>query len=227
MKFAIVGIGDFGRAAALGLARAGVDVIAVDNDMDRLDTIKGEVALALRIDAAQSGALATHGLNTVDVLVATIGKNFEAQALVVVHAKQLGIKRVVARALTDDHRRILEAVGADLVFNPEEEAARAMVQRLTIPNIKNYFELADGFNLVEIAAPPGIVGKSLQQLRLRQDHRLNLIAIKRERNQLSGWLTRTEIKAVPQPEDIIQAGDIVALVGSVRDLRKFVDAFTR
>jgi trk system potassium uptake protein TrkA len=225
MKCAIIGIGDFGRAAAIGLARAGVEVIAVDIDMDRLDTIKNEVSLAVRLDASQTSALESHGLDKVDVLVATIGKNFEAQVLAVVHAKQLGIKRVVARALTSDHRKVLEAVGADFVFNPEEEAARAMVQRLAIPEIRNYFELADGFNLVEIEAPSGIVGNTVQELHLRQKYQLNLISIKRQYSRIGGLWTQTEVKTVPQPNDVFEKGDIIALVGSVRDLKNFVDAF--
>ena len=227
MKCAIIGIGDFGRAAALGLARAGVEVIAVDINMDRLDTIKNEVSLAVRLDASQASVLETHGLNKVDVLVATIGQNFEAQVLVVVHAKQLGINRVVARALTADHRKVLEAVGADFVFNPEEEAARAMVQRLAVPDMKNYFELADGFNLVEIEAPLAIVGKTVQEVHLRQKHQLNLISIKRERSRAGGLLNQTEIKTVPQPDDVFETGDIIALVGSVRDLRSFVEAHAK
>ena len=87
------------------------------------------------------------------MLVAAIGNNFEAQVLLVVHAKQQGIRRIIARATTPDHLRVLKAVGADEVFNPEEEAARWMVQRLLIANISNYFELAEGFSLVEVAAP--------------------------------------------------------------------------
>jgi trk system potassium uptake protein TrkA len=109
-------------------------------------------------------ALKSHGIGQVEVLIAAIGNNFEAQVLVVVHAKRQGIKKIIARATTPDHIRVLQAVGADEVFNPEETAARWMVQRLLIQNISNYFELAEGFSVVEVDAPASIVGKSIEEL---------------------------------------------------------------
>lgn len=222
MKCAVVGLGDFGRAAAIGLARAGAEVIAIDRNMDRLNLVKDEVAMAIRMDATHRDALEAQQLDKADVLVAAIGQNFEAQVLVVVHARALGIKRVVARALREEHRRVLEAVGANEVFNAEEEAARNMVQRLTISSIRNYFELADGFSLVEVEAPPGTVGRTLRDLDLRQRFRVNLVAIKRMTTAADGGVVVKQFKAVPLPEDVIEAGDILALAGSVLDLARFV-----
>lgn len=222
MKCAVIGLGDFGRAAAIGLARAGAEVIAIDRNMDRLNLVKDEVALAIRMDATHRDVLLAQQIERVDVLVAAIGQNFEAQVLVVVHARTLGIKRIVARALTEDHRRVLEAVGASEVFNPEEEAARNMVQRLTISNIRNYFELADGFSLVEVDAPAGTVGRTLNQLDLRRRFRVNLVAIKRMGIGADGTRVVEEFKAVPMPDDIIQANDVLAVAGSVLDLARFV-----
>lgn len=223
MKCAVIGLGDFGRAAAIGLARAGAEVVAIDRNMDRLNLVKDEVALAVRLDATHREALEAQQIDEVDVLVAAIGQNFEAQVLVVVQARTLGIKRIVARATTAEHRRVLEAVGAHEVFNPEEEAARNMVQRLTISNIRNYFELADGFSLVEVQAPPAAVGQRLRDLALRQRFRVNLVAIKRMAVGAEGTEVLEEFKAVPMPDDVIQAHDVLALAGSVLDLARFAD----
>lgn len=222
MKCAIIGLGDFGRAAAIGLARAGAEVIAIDRNMDRLNLVKDEVAMAIRMDATNREALEAQQIEKVDVLVAAIGQNFEAQVLVVVHARKLGIKRIVARAITEDHRRVLEAVGANEVFNPEEEAARNMVQRLTISSIRNYFELADGFSLVEVDAPQFTVGHTVQELNLRQRFRVNLVAIKRMAPGPEGTQVVKDFRAVPLPGDVIQSTDVLALAGSVLDLARFV-----
>lgn len=226
MKCAIIGLGEFGRAAAVGLARAGAEVIALDRNMERVNEVKDEVTAAVRVDASQREALEAHGIDEVDVLVAAIGEDFEAQVLVVVHAKKLGIKRVLARASTPDHRKVLEAVGADEVFNPEEEAARGMVQRLTIPNISSYFELADGFSIVEVKAPTAIVGRTLQELELRRRFRLNLIAIKRMETSADGTEVVKHFNPVPLPDEVIQKDDILALVGSVLDLASFMGDFS-
>ncbi|MHB1309078.1 MAG: potassium channel family protein [Limisphaerales bacterium] len=218
MKCAIIGLGDFGRAAAVGLARSGAEVIAVDRSMDRVNALKDEVALAVRMDASQRANLEAQNIGEVDVLVTAIGEDFESQVLVVVHAKKLGVKRIVARATTPDHRRVLEAVGADEVFNPEEEAARSLVQRLTIMNVTNYFELADGFSIVEVRAPREMVGKTLRELDLRRRHRVNLIAIKRVGPDPDGGEEIKSFNPVPSPEEVIRSADLLALAGSVLDL---------
>ncbi|HHY85885.1 MAG TPA: TrkA family potassium uptake protein [Verrucomicrobia bacterium] len=225
MKCAVIGLGEFGRAAAIGLSQNGAEVIAVDNNMDRVNAVKDHVALAVRLDASQEHAMNAHGLADVDVLIAAIGANFEAQVLTVVHAKRCGIKKIVARATTPDHHRVLVAVGADEVFNPEEEAARWMVQRLLITNISSYFELAEGFSVVEVNAPPGVVGKSLSQLELRRRFRLNLVAIKRMVALGSGEKVLKSINPVPSPDEVIQPDDVLALVGSVIDLANFMGEY--
>lgn len=225
MKYAVIGLGEFGSAAAAGLAGQGAEVIAVDVNMGPVDAIKNKVALAVRMDASQGHALEAHGIRDADVLVAAIGSNFEAQVLVVVHAREFGIKRIVARATTADHQRVLKAVGAHEVFNPEEEAARWMVQRLLITNITSYFELAEGFSVVEVAAPVGVVGKTLAELELRKRFRINLVAIKRVQTNAEGDEEVTRFNPVPSPDDTIRQGDILALVGSVLDLANFMGDF--
>ena len=226
MKCAVIGLGEFGRAAALGLAREGVEVIAADTSMDRVESVKDEVALAVRIDASHEEALLAHGIKDVDVLIAAIGANFEAQVLVIVHAKQFGIRKIIARATSEDHRRVLKAVGADEVFNPEEEAARWMVQRLLITNITSYFELAEGFSIVEVKAPPGVVGKSLEELNLRRRFRINLVALKRVETTPKGEQVLKQFNPVPLPHEIIHPDDVLALVGSVIDLANFMGEYT-
>jgi trk system potassium uptake protein len=221
VKYAVIGLGEFGSSAAVGLFRKGAEVIAVDTDMDRVNGVKDEVSLAVRLDATHENALKSHGLGEVDVLIAAIGNNFEAQVLVVVHAKQCGIKKIVARATTPDHIRVLQAVGAHEVFNPEETAARWMVQRLLIQNISNYFELADGFSVVEVNAPPSIVGKTIEELDLRRRFRINLVAVKRTTTNSTGRAVE-QFNPVPAPTEVVREGDVLALVGSVLDLANFM-----
>lgn len=127
---------------------------------------------------------------------------------------------------TPDHIRVLKAVGADVVFNPEEDAARWMVQRLLITNISSYFELAEGFSIVEVNAPAGVVGQSLEQLNLRRRFRINLVAIKRMQTGPANEATVSSFNPVPQPDEVIQANDVLALVGSVLHLAAFMAEYT-
>ncbi len=225
MKYAVIGLGEFGRNAAIGLARRGAEVIAVDINMEPVTCVKDEVTLAVKMDGSQEGAMAMHGIGEVDILIAAIGENFEAQVLTVVHARQFGIKKVIARAKTPDHIRVLKAVGADEAFNPEETAARWMVQRLLIANISNYFELAEGFSVVEVQAPSGIVGKTLEELDLRKKFRINLVAIRKMVKSRESGEMISKFNPVPDPRQVIEEKDVLTFAGSVLDLANFMGQF--
>jgi trk system potassium uptake protein TrkA len=204
------------------MANGGVDVIAVDQDLRLVERMKDDVSLAVCLDAAEEDALRQHGIPEADVLLAAIGRNFEAQVLVVLYARNLGIPKIIARATTPDHARILKALGVAEVVKPEEEAARLIVQRLMIPNITSYFELADCFSVIEIKAPPAVVGKTLRELDLRRKHRINLVAIKRLTYDKDGNPNGAALNPVPEPDESILASDELALVGSDLDLANFI-----
>ena len=225
MNCVVVGLGEFGRTAAIALTQSGADVIAIDLDMKLVDKVKDDVSMAICLDAAQEDALKMHGIAEADTLLAAIGHNFEAQVLVVLYAKKLGIGRVIARATTPDHARILEAIGVDEVVRPEEEAARLIVQRLMIPNINRYFELADCFSIIELAAPDILIGKTLRELDLRRKYRINLVAIQRT---VPGTAKdqATLFNPVPEPDEHLQPGDILTMVGSDLDLAGFMAKYS-
>jgi len=130
LKVAVVGMGIFGRALAVDLARAGAEVIAVDKDMELVDDVHDDVTLAVCLDATDEKELRAQGIHKVDVLVASIGNNFEANQLLVVLAAQIGIPRIVARAPSANHARILKLLGAHEVVLPEVEVAERMARSL-------------------------------------------------------------------------------------------------
>lgn len=186
---------------------------------------RDEEALAVRLDGSHPRAMDMHGIGDVDVLIAAIGENFEAQVLLVVHAKKHGIARIIARATTDDHICVLKAVGADEAFNPEKESARWAVQRILVPSISNYFELADGFSVVEIVAPASIVGMSILELDLRRKFRINLVAIKEAENLPGGGQVVKAFNPAPDPAQRIKTGQTLAFAGSVLDIANFIGHF--
>lgn len=130
MKVAVVGMSLFGRSLAIDLARAGVEVIAIDLRLEKVESVRDEVGLAVCLDATDERALRSQGVHEVDVLVASIGNDFEANQLLVMLAKELGIGRVVARAPSPRHAQILRRLGADDVILPEVEAAERAAKEL-------------------------------------------------------------------------------------------------
>lgn len=130
MKVAVVGLGLFGMSLALELARAGAEVIAIDENMELCNDVKNEVAVAVRLDATDERELRAQGVHQVDVLVASIGNDFEANLLLILLAKEMGIPRVIARAPSKRHAKILLRIGADEVILPEIDAAAATAKSL-------------------------------------------------------------------------------------------------
>lgn len=219
MKSVVVGLGEFGFAAALALAKGGAEVIAIDREMSLVEAIKDDVTLAVCLDASNRAALAAHDVAEADVFLAAIGGNFEAQILAVVHAAKLGVPRIVARAVTTTHAEILREVGATEVLNPEEAAARRVVHGLMIPNVAEYFELADGFSLAEIPVPKGAAGHSLIELQMRTKFRLNVVGIKRPSPKTeAGFL----FDPIPHPEATLRKGEMLSVVGSDLDIAHFL-----
>ena len=130
MKVAIIGLGLFGRALAVQLSRSGAEVLVADKNLELVSAMRDEVALAVCMDATDEREFEAQGLAKVDVLVASIGNDFEANQLVVMLAKQLGVPRIVARAPSERHAKILRVLGADDVLLPEVQAGESLGRRL-------------------------------------------------------------------------------------------------
>src|SRR3990167_6945145 len=128
MKCVVVGLGQFGTRLCRELTEAGHDVTAIDEKMELVDEIKDEVSLAVRLNATDADELKNQGVSDADIVIAAIGNNFEANQMVTVIAKKLGVKRVIARTSSPIHARILKLIGADEVIMPEEEAAIRMAE---------------------------------------------------------------------------------------------------
>jgi len=208
MKAVVVGLGQFGSSAAIALARAGAETIAMDVDMAPVDAIKDQVDYAVCTDASAKGALGKHGGDAADVLLAAIGEDFEAQILVVVEAKRIGIGRVVARANTEVHRRVLEAIGADVVVNPEHEAAQETVLRLIAPGESINVQIVEGLAVFETKATGGMTGRTLRDQGDDLFHRrgIRLVAVRRvtENGEATVHL---------DPDARIEEGDSLFLAG--------------
>lgn len=213
-SFAVIGLGRFGSATAVTLSELGQDVIGVDSSEDRVRELGDILLQAIQLDATDEKALRAAGIHTVDVAIISIGENIESSVLVVMLVKELGVKTIIAKAVTPLHGRILEKLGVSRVVFPEREMAQRLAHSLVVPNVLEYIELSRDFSIVEIPAPAEFVGKTLRQLELRSRHGLTLIALKRQTDR--GRVTNI----APGADEAIQAGDVLALLGSHENLAR-------
>lgn len=219
--FAVIGVGKFGYEIAYNLADKGAQVFAFDSDEEKVENIKDEVAFAVTLDSTDKKALLSQKMEKVDAAVVAIGENFEAVILTCVHLQEIGIKRIIARASGAQQRMILEKIGITEILSPEDEVAKSVTDGLINPNILSALHLPDDFEIVEVKAPKEAVKKQIKELRLRQNYRLTLIAIKRE--SMNGKEIEKHILGVPKYDTFIEEKDTLLLFGTAKDVEKFLE----
>lgn len=224
-RYAVIGLGKFGRAIASVLSAKGAEVIAVDNSPVHIESIKDDVALAICMDATDRKALIAHGIQEVDAVVLAIGKDFEAQLLCAAHLLELNCERIIARSHGKHQRMILERLGVSEILTPEDEIGKIVAERLLNPSILSFLELPDDFEIVEIRAPKRIINRSLEDVGLRDKYKLTVITIKREFQEIKNGETITEqhVLGVPSSKTMLTENDTLMIFGQIKDIQRFTD----
>ncbi len=212
MKFAVIGLGSFGSNVAKTLYEKKNEVLAVDVDKEKIEDVKAFVSHAVNMDAANKENLQSMGIQDSDVVIVSLGPEMEASILTVLHLHEMGAPRIVAKALTEDHAKILEAVGATEVIYPEKDMAVKTALRLSCPSILEYLPLTSGIGIQEIAPPEKFIGKSLKDLDLRNTFGVQVLAIKE--------IIPEKTTFVPLADFVIKDSDILVIMGEEKALEK-------
>lgn len=228
-RFAVIGLGLFGWEVAISLAEMGAEVTAIDKNIEKIDKIKEHVLVAVQLNSTDQQSLETQDLKNVDAAIVGIGQNFEENLLTVVALKQMGVPKVIARAGTHVRRKILEEMGCDMVVLPEEDMGRRVAKTLVSGLFLDRIEVGDEYSIVQLSAPPGLIGKKIIDSHLREDYHVIIVTIKRQvttKNILGKETTKEVIKPI-DPEDEIQEGDVLVLFGHDDALEKLAKAFEK
>lgn len=212
IKFAIIGLGSFGSNVAKTLYERGHEVLTIDKDKDKIEAAKSFSSHAVLMDSADKDSLEAIGIREIDVIVVSLGPEMEASILTVLHLHELGVKRIVAKALTEDHAKILDAVGATEVIYPEKDMAIRTALKLTSPNILECLPLLSGISIQEIAPPEKFIGKSLRDLDLRNKYGIQVIAVRE--------LVPERTVYVPKADFVIKDSDVLIVMGDEKKLEK-------
>ncbi len=223
-RFAVVGLGRFGKKLAIALAMSGAEVIAIDKDREEIDSIRDQVSHAVRLDSTDEEALKAQGIDKMDVAIVGIGQGtgqgFESAILTVVNLRQIGVKEIFARAEDPIAGEVFSKIGATDVIYPEIESAQRWAYKLIAPQIGEKIDFAPGYSLARIKAPPSFDEKTVMDLQLRQKYSINLVAIKRGEHNRAKKKEKSDIINVPMPDTIIYKDDILIVAGSDADLAK-------
>ena len=209
-QFIVVGLGRFGRAIAETLCQDGEEVLGVDRRMDLVEEMRDVLTHAVQLDAMDRDALAALGVQDFDVAFVTMGSDIRASGTIVLLLKELGAKRVIAKAQDEFHGRMLEKLGADQVLFPERDMGRRVAHNLVSSNIIDYLELSPEYSLAEVRPMPEWIGKALKDLNLRSRHGVNVVAIR----------NGDALNAMPLPETVFREGDVLLVVTREETLMK-------
>ena len=207
----LIGLGRFGRHIAMKLNELNHQVLAVDQDEERVNAALPYVTSAQIGDSTNEEFLSSLGVRNFDVCIVAIGDNFQSSLETASLLKELGAQKVVARAARDVQAKFLLRNGADEVVYPEKQLATWTAIRYSSDNISDYIELGDDHAIFEVSIPSAWAGKTIAQLDIRRRYQINIMAIKS-----GGKFAMTVIT----PDTCLPENGTVLVLGTHRDIQK-------
>lgn len=204
-QYIVFGLGRFGRAIAETLCQDGAEVLGVDNNMELVEDMRDVLTQTVQMDAMDRDALKALGVQDFDVAFVTIASDVLASGSIVLSLKELGAKRVIAKAQDEFHGRMLEKLGADQVLFPERDMGQRIAHSFVTGRIIDYLELSSEYSMAEIRPKPEWVGQDLESLSLRSSHGINVVAIR----------NGEALNAMPKPDTVLRVDDVLLVV--IRD----------
>lgn len=223
-KFAVIGMGQFGKSIALNLSQKGAEVMVIDINYNKIENISDEVAYAITLNATERKALLSQDITSFDAVIIAIG-HLEQRLLCAALLLDLEIKHIVCRSTGNNERFILEKMGITDIISPEQEVGNSVARRLMNPSIVSYLDLPDDYSVMEITAPKNICGLAYAKVNFRDKYKLSLITIKRDFSEIkSNNSTKNQhILGVPDTKTIILSKDTLVVFGKNKDIEKFVE----
>lgn len=208
--YGIIGIGRFGEALAVMLAESGKEVIVVDRNEDKIKKMRQYTEYAFVAENLGADTLKEIGIQNCDVVIICIGEKVDVSILTTMSVIEMGVKRVISKAVSAEQGAVLERIGAEVVY-PERDMALRLGKRLISSSFLDYVSLFNSVEIRQIRIPESMAGSTVGKTEIRQKYRLNIIAIE------NGKDTIIEIS----PEYRFKSDDILVLIGKVDNLDAF------
>ena len=209
-QYAVIGLGRFGMALVRGLNAEGAEILVIDSDPDKVNEIEPYCTQAICADATDEAVLEKIGIRNLDVVIVCIAGDIDSSIFVTLTCKQLGVRKVIAKAQNERHRHVLKKIGADMVIVPEEEMGAKLAANLVKPNMIEIMSLSDNFRMVEIRTPIKWRNRTPAQLNLRNTEKVTIVLIKRG----------DEIIVTPNAQCELLPDDILVIAGTYTDTKR-------
>ena len=209
-QFVVLGLGSFGASVAVTLQQLGCDVVAVDQDMERIEDVADRVTYAMQADIGDPELFDVLGKESFDGIVIASSENLEGSIMATLAAKEAGIPYVLCKAHNKRYAEVLRKVGADAVVFPEKEMGKRIAKNLVSANLADWIALSPDYSVVEAAIPEKWIGRTLKELDVRKTYEVNVVGNKEGE--------RVEI--TPDPDMPLKPKMILMLVGSNEALQR-------
>lgn len=211
-SFMVIGLGRFGANTAKVLTDLGYDILAIDNDEERVADVAEFVNNCVVADATKLNVLEELGVDSIDHAVVAIGHDLQASILALLNLKKLNVRMVSVRADDEEHKEIFTRLGADEVIIPEEAASVSLANQITSDTILDYYPIAEGYSIIKVVVGDDFKPRTIAGLNVRVNFNINILGI-----------FKNDVFSIPKSKDMINPGDRLVLVGAEEDNNKFVE----
>lgn len=217
-QFVIIGLGRFGSSLGKELVKLGYEVLGIDKNEETVDDMSRVLTHVVAADATDEETLRALGVRNFDCGIVAIGDDIQSSILATIQLKDIGVKSVVAKALSELHGRVLEKIGVDRVIYPERDMGIRVAHQLVSPNLLDYIELSKDYTIAELAVPDCLNGKSLQDINTRARYGCSIVAI----NKPKGGVI-----IAPTADEVLAEKDVMVVIGTNKQIEQFEEAIVR
>ena len=210
MEFGIIGLGRFGFALAKTLIEAGREVLVVDGDENKIKQIRQYTSNAFVLERLDKETLEETGIQNCETAVVCIGEKMDVSILTTLNLINMGVPRVISKAVSFDHGCVLTKMGAEVVY-PENDMAMRVANRLLYSKALDFIELNDDINICELEVTEKLSGIQIRDSNIRKKYKLNIIAIE------GNGETILEIS----PDYVLKEKDLIVVIGKKNNINSF------
>ncbi|HON78021.1 MAG TPA: TrkA family potassium uptake protein [Spirochaetota bacterium] len=222
-KFAAIGLGNFGLNLSRALIENGCEVLGIDSSREAVNTAKDFISHAVIGDASNREVLESLSLRDFDGAIVSIGQEMAISILISLYLKEIGVKRIVVRAISEDHGKVLKMIGVSDIIMPERDMAERLANMLSLKNVVDYLPIGEDYGIIEVPSPKSFIGKTLRDLQIPNRFNCQVIGLKIFEEPGSGFHFTDKdstIKIPPSADDIMTPGMIMIIIGKQQDIEK-------
>ena len=180
-SYGIIGLGRFGSALAVELAKSGAEPLVIDGNEEKVREMREYTENAFVVSSFDKKTLSETGIQNCDVVVVCIGEKMDISILTTLNVVALGVPTVISKAASAEQGEVLKKLGAEVV-SPERDMAVRLAHKLETPNMLDFVQLSRKLNLLKLEVPRKIVGMTIMSADMRGRFGVNIIAIENNGN---------------------------------------------